>query len=102
MIRNNVLISIQESEGETEILIDTPSSTLSEESPSESDVQVSSSSSQTGLSQPKTLQQEFSLINVNIRNISFEKVIYLFGLGVKTFTLNTVILVKTDSKAEKF
>lgn len=65
---------VVESEGDGEILLDTGSSTISEESQSESEVQVSSSSSQTGLSQPNTLQQEFSLININIRNINFEKV----------------------------
>uniref|UniRef100_A0A1B6LD05 RWD domain-containing protein n=1 Tax=Graphocephala atropunctata TaxID=36148 RepID=A0A1B6LD05_9HEMI len=64
--------SALESEGESELLLDTGSSTLSEESLSETDVQLSSSSSQTGLAQP-TLQQEFSLSNVNVQNISFEK-----------------------------
>lgn len=62
------------SEGESDVMMETGSSTLSEESLSENDIQLSSSSSHIGLLQPKTLQQEFSLVNLNIRNVSFEKV----------------------------
>lgn len=73
----NLYIFGVESEGESDVLLETGSSTLSEESLSENDVQLSSSSSHIGLPQPKTLQQEFSLINMNIRNVSFEKVCVL-------------------------
>lgn len=73
----NLYVFGVESEGESDVLLETGSSTLSEESLSENDIQLSSSSSHIGLPQPKTLQQEFSLINMNIRNVSFEKVCVL-------------------------
>ncbi|XP_054266064.1 GATOR complex protein WDR59-like isoform X1 [Macrosteles quadrilineatus] len=58
--------SALESEGESEVMLDTASSTLSNSSSSQ-DLQT------TPASQPKTLQQEFSLVNVNSRNITFDK-----------------------------
>lgn len=46
---------------------------VSEESTSEVETHIPSPTQST-TTQPKTLQQEFSLININIRNITFEKV----------------------------
>uniref|UniRef100_A0A1B6EDS3 RWD domain-containing protein n=1 Tax=Clastoptera arizonana TaxID=38151 RepID=A0A1B6EDS3_9HEMI len=59
-------------EVENEIILGNDSTTLSEESLSETETTLSSPSQRQAI-QPKTLQQEFSLINMNIRSITFDK-----------------------------
>lgn len=73
---------------ESEVVLDNGSSTISvsEESTSEVETHIPSPTQSTA-TQPKTLQQEFSLINVNIRNITFEKM----DVANRTCTVKAVV-----------